>query len=124
MWDRIQSHRLRIYHVCRTPLISQVTHASQDTITQVKNLSCVSHTTHITSNANGPGYNHTCNGFIMCVTAFISQVTHVSQNTFTQVKNLSCVSHTTHITSNACEPGYNHTGKKFIMCVAHHSYHK
>ena len=49
--------------MCHTPLISQVTYVGQDAITQVKDLSCVSHTTDITSNACEPGYYHTGKGF-------------------------------------------------------------
>ena len=83
----------------RTPLISQVMHVGQVSITQVNDLN-------------------------VCQTPLISQVTHVGQGTITQVKDLSCVSHTTHVTIYVCGPEYNHTGKVFIMCVEHHSYHK
>ena len=68
MWTRIQLHRSRIYHVCHTLLIPQVTYVDQDTITQVQALSCVSHANYFTSNLCGPGCNHTGKGFIMCVT--------------------------------------------------------
>ena len=86
--------------MCHTPLISQVTHVGQDTITQVKVLSCVSHTTHITSDACVPGNNHTGKEFYhVCHTPLISQVTHVGQDTNTQEKDI-------------------------CICVAHHSNHK